>query len=108
MKRALPSATHLFVASQDDAIALVLRGDADVMIADDPVIRLALLRNPDSGLAFVESDFSAQPIGIAVTPGDPLFVNLIENYLRSLERLGVLDRFRKKWFDNSDWLSSVE
>jgi polar amino acid transport system substrate-binding protein len=108
VKRVLPSATHLFVANHDDAIALVLRGEADVMVADDPVIRLALLRNPDSGLTFVESDFSAQPIGIAVTPGDPLFVNLIENYLRSLEHIGVLDRFRKKWFDNSDWLSRVE
>lgn len=108
VKRSLPSATHLFVADQNEAIGLVLRGDADVMIADDPVIRLALLRHPDAGLTFVESDFSAQPIGIAVTPGDPRFVNLIENYLRHLEQTGLLDRLRKKWFDNSDWLSDLK
>jgi len=108
VKRVLPNTTHLFVVDHQEAIGLMIQGDADVMVADDPVIRLALLRFPGAGLTFVESAFSAQPIGIAVTPGDPLFVNLVENYLRSLERIGVLDRFREKWFENSDWLKRLE
>ena len=107
VRRVLPSATHIFVSDQNAAFDLVQLGDADVMIADDPVIRLALLRHPDAGFTFVESDFSAQPIGIAVTPGDPLFVNLIENYLRSLEHLGVLDRFRDRWLEHADWLDRL-
>jgi polar amino acid transport system substrate-binding protein len=108
VRRLLPSATHHFVPSQDAAFDLVQQGVADVMIADDPVVRLALLRHPDSGLTFVESDFSAQPIGIAIAPGDPLFVNLIENYLRSLEYIGALDRFEEKWFEQADWLNRLE
>jgi len=104
VRRLLPSATHLFVPSQDDAFEFVYLGKADVMIADDPVIRLALMRHPHSGLTFVESDFSAQPIGIAVTPGDPLFVNMVENYLRNLKEIGVLDRLRTKWFEQTEWL----
>lgn len=108
VRRSLPSATHIFVADQDAAVDLVIRGEADVMIADDPVIRFALLRNPDSGLTFVESDFSAQPLGIAIAPGEPLFVNLVENYLRSVEYIGMFDRFRKKWFESSDWVNTLE
>ena len=81
VKRTLPSATHLFVADQNAAIRVVLDGDADVMIADEPVVRFALLRNPDAGLTFVTSDFSGQPIGVAVTPDDPILLNLIENYI---------------------------
>jgi polar amino acid transport system substrate-binding protein len=108
VNRSLPSAQHLFVPNQDAALDLVLLGDADVMIADDPIIRFALLRHPDAGLTLVESDFSAEPIGIAVAPGDPLFVNVIENYLRSLEHIGALDRFRDKWFENSDWLKRLK
>ncbi len=108
VQRVLPSATHLFVPSQDAAFDLVQRGDADVMVADDPVVRLALLRHPDSALAFVESDFSAQPIGIAIAPGDPLFVNLVENYLRNVAEIGLLDRLRVKWFEQTEWLNRLK
>jgi polar amino acid transport system substrate-binding protein len=108
VRRVLPSATHFFVANQDEAIRLVLREEVDVLIADDPVIRFALLRNPDSGLTFVESDFSAQPLGIAISSKDPLFVNLIGNYLKSLEYMGTFDRLREKWFENADWVSNLE
>jgi ABC-type amino acid transport substrate-binding protein len=104
VKRALPNSTHRFEGDQDDAFDLVVRGEADVMIADDPVIRFGLLRHPDSGLDFVEVTHSAEPIGIAVSADDPLFVNLVENYLRSLEHIGLMDTLRAKWFENRDWL----
>jgi polar amino acid transport system substrate-binding protein len=104
VKSKLPKATHLFRSNQDDAVALVLSGDADVMIADDPVIRYVLLRNPDAGLDFVESRFTAEPIGIAISPDDPLFVNLVQNYLLNLEQIGVLDMLRARWFEQTDWV----
>lgn len=104
VKTQLPNATHLFRAKQDDAVALVLSGEADLMIADDPVIRFALLRNPDAGLAFVESRYTAEPIGIAISPDDPLFVNLVQNYLRNLEQVGLLNMLRAKWFEQEDWI----
>jgi len=100
----LPNSTHLFRKNQDDAVALVLSGEADVLIADDPVVRFALLRNPNANLSFVESRFTAEPIGIAISPDDPLFVNLIQNYLRNLEQIGVLTILRANWFEQSDWV----
>jgi polar amino acid transport system substrate-binding protein len=108
VKRSLPQSIHLFVASQDDAVALVVSGDADVLVADDPVARFALLRNPGAGLTFVESTFSAEPIGIAIAPEDHLFVNLVENYLSSLEHIGLLSVLRERWLENDDWLVLLE
>ncbi len=108
VRRRLPDSTHLFVPDQNDAVALIVSGDADVLVADDPVIRFALLRNPDEGLAWVESTPSAEPIGIAVSPGDPLFLNLVENYLRNLEEIGLLDALRTKWFESDDWIGYLE
>jgi ABC-type amino acid transport substrate-binding protein len=63
-----------------------------------------LLRNPDAGLDFVESRFTAEPIGIAISPDDPLFVNLVQNYLLNLEQIGVLDMLRARWFEQTDWV----
>lgn len=108
VRRRLPDSTHLFVADQNDAVALIVGGDADVLVADDPVIRFALLRNPDTRLAWVESTPSAEPIGIAVSPGDPLFLNLVENYLSNLEEIGLLDTLRAKWFESDDWVGYLE
>ena len=103
VERTLPRSAHRFVDSQDEAIALVVSGQADVMVADDPVIRFALLLNPGVNLDYVESSYSAEPIGIAIAPDDPLFVNLVENYLENLENLGLMDAWREKWFENPAW-----
>ena len=87
---------------------MVLDGEADVLVADDPVARFVLLKYPDAGLAMAESSFSAEPIGIAIAPDDPLFVNLVENYLGTLEHIGLMDTLRGKWFDKNDWISRIE
>jgi polar amino acid transport system substrate-binding protein len=108
VKRTLPKSTHLFVADQGDAVDLVVNGDADILIADDPVARFALLRNPGTDLILVESSYSAEPIGIAIAPEDHLFVNLVENYLSSLEQIGLLEQLRTKWFENNDWVGRLE
>jgi hypothetical protein len=33
-----------------------------------------------------------------------LFVNLVQNYLKSLEGTGLLDQVRLKWFADPSWL----
>jgi ABC-type amino acid transport substrate-binding protein len=108
VRRALPEESARFVPDQANAITMLVEGEADVLVADDPVVRFALLRYPEAGLIMVESAYSAEPIGIAVSPDDPLFVNLVENYLRNLEQIGLMDRLREKWFENDDWIGRIE
>jgi polar amino acid transport system substrate-binding protein len=68
------------------------------------VCGVAMLRNPGQGLLMIESMDSYEPIGIAVPADDPLFLNLMENYLRTLEGLGLLDQLRARWFQDPSWL----
>ncbi len=103
----LPDAELRTAATQDEALVRVLEGDADALIGDEPAVRFALLRHPRAGLALRVSRFSAEPLGVAIAPGDPLFVNLVENYLRNLEAIGVLDTLRETWFDDPSWLGTL-
>jgi hypothetical protein len=37
-------------------------------------------------------------------PNDPLFVNLVENYIASLEKTGILMALREKWITDASWV----
>jgi polar amino acid transport system substrate-binding protein len=105
VEAAAPNATQIWTKTQGEGVKMIVEGTADVMIADHPVAAYAALRHPAAGLIYVSSPFSYEPIGIAVSSKDTLFVNLIENYLSSLEHTELLPRLRAKWFEDSSWLS---
>jgi len=42
-----------------------------------------------------------------VPPGDPLLVNLLENYLEALDATGALDALVLKWFRDGAWLAQL-
>jgi len=89
-----------------EAVALLKEGKVGAVIADAPVAALSVLRNPDAG--FVVSDpLTVEPIGIAVAPGDPLLVNLVENYVDALAATGALEALIKKWFSDSSWMAQM-
>jgi len=51
---------------------------------------------------------SAEPIGMALPPDDHLLLNLVENYLASLELSGVLVELEETWFESDEWMLDVE
>jgi ABC-type amino acid transport substrate-binding protein len=51
--------------------------------------------------------FTTEPLGIALPPDDPLFVNLVQNYLTTLDNTGILVQLKAKWFTNGAWLSEL-
>ena len=104
VEKLAPNATHSWVKTQDEAVGMVVDGSADAMIADSSVCGVALLRHPGRGLVMIESANSYEPIGIAVSVDDALFLNLVENYLRTLEGLGLLGQLRAQWFEDPSWL----
>jgi polar amino acid transport system substrate-binding protein len=104
VERSAPNATHIWSNTQDEAVQALVDGGADALVADISVCVFAMLRNPDAGLALLESELASEPIGIAVPAGDPLFLNLTENYLRSLEQIGLLQALRAKWFQDPSWI----
>jgi polar amino acid transport system substrate-binding protein len=107
VEQSAPNATHIWSNTQDEAVQALVDGTADALVADVSVCAFAMLRNPDVDLALVESKVASEPIGIAIPAGDPLFLNLVENYLRSLEQIGLLRALRTKWFQDPSWIAML-
>ena len=104
VREAVPSADLTTAASYAEAVRLVIDGSVDAMIADYPICVVSVLQNPGAGLSAVVAPFTFEPIGVALPANDALFINLVENYLKSLEGTGLLDQLRSNWFDDSSWL----
>jgi len=105
--RALLGKTKIITAKDHAAaVALLLDGKVDAVIADTPTCALSALRNPEASLV-VSDPFTLEPIGIAVAPGDPLLVNLVDNYTDALAATGALEALIAKWFGNGSWMAQV-
>jgi polar amino acid transport system substrate-binding protein len=91
----------------DSAVKMVLDGRADAMVADMPACVLAVLRFPNEGLMTLNQPLTIEPFGIALPAEDLQFINLVENYFRTLNQMGVMIQLRKKWLDDGSWLASL-
>lgn len=90
------------------ALQMVIDGKVDVFVAGYPTIAVALLDNRAEGFLTLESPLDYEPIGIAVAPSDPLLINLVSNYFNTLERTGILDMLKTKWFEQDSWILEKE
>jgi polar amino acid transport system substrate-binding protein len=107
VEQVLPKATSVPAADYDAAVQMVLDDQVDAMIADFPICQLSVMRHPDAGLSTLMTPFTIEPLGIALPADDLLFVNLIENYLNTLENTGLLVHFKAKWFSDGSWVSEL-
>ena len=107
VKEALPKATLVTTPDYDTAVQLVIDDEVEALVADFPICRISVLRHPEAGLSTLVTPFTIEPLGIALPADDPLFVNLVQNYLNTLEGTGLLTRFKAKWFADGSWLSEL-
>ena len=107
VKKALPKTQFIPAKDYDQAVAAVLDGSADAMVADFPICALSMMRYPDAGFATLSEPLTIEPIGMALPAGDSLLLNMVENYFGALEGLGVLDKLEQKWFEDGSWLIQV-
>jgi ABC-type amino acid transport substrate-binding protein len=68
---------------------------------------LSVWRNPNAGLSTSKVPLTAEPLGIALPADDPLFVNLVQNYLTTLEYTGLLSEFKARWLAEGAWVSEL-
>ena len=104
VKKVLEKTTYIGVDDYDTAVQMVIEGKADALVADFPICALSQMRLPDAGLVTLTEPMTIEPIGIALAPGDALFVNMVTNYLSALEGIGLLDALEAKWFEDGGWL----
>ena len=98
------------LVSTDDLPKLVTQvedGTIDGLISDLPYVRFELARHPDAGLAVLPTPFTTEPLGVALPANSPLFANLVQNYLNTLEYTGLLIRMKARWLNGGDWLSEI-
>jgi polar amino acid transport system substrate-binding protein len=107
VKNTAPEATLIEAASYDEAVAMLIEGKADAMVADMTQCILAVMRFPDAGLITLEKPLTIEPVGIAVSRNDPQFFNLVDNFLRAYEKTGVLTQLRQKWFEDNSWVAAL-
>ncbi len=107
VKRLLPKAQFSPISNYEMGVEKLLAGDTDAMIADMPACVLAVLRNPDVGLATLSEPLSVEPMGIAVSARDQHFYNLIDNFVKAFEGTGILQELRRKWFEDGAWVSRL-
>lgn len=107
VKARFPNAKLVSAASYDEATQLLLDGRADALAADYLVCAVTALRHPEASFAVPITPLTTEPLGIALPADDPLFVNLVENYLATLEYTGVLAELKARWVSAGTWLSDL-
>ena len=107
IRQSVPTARLIATPTTDLAVAAVIDGKVDAMVADFPVCVVAVLRHPNADLITLESPFTFEPIGAALPPNDPLFLNLVENYIGILEGTGLMEQLEARWLNNDAWLAEL-
>jgi len=103
----LPKAEAIFTTSLDQALIKLLNNEIDGIISDYPFCKVAEFRYKERGFSVYEKILSYEQLGIGVPAGDPLFINLLENYLNLLIGSGALKAMQEFWFKSSDWIVSL-
>jgi ABC-type amino acid transport substrate-binding protein len=107
IREAFPLARYKSIEDQETAIAEISRGELDGLIADLPSVSFQVARNPELGLATLPAPFTTEPLGIALPPHSPLFANLVQNYLNTLEYTGRLIQMKAHWLNAGEWMSEM-
>ncbi len=104
VEEVITQAKLLTTDNYDDAVAMVIEGKADALVADYPICAVSVMRYPDEGLISIFTKLTYEPIGIAVPAGDPMLVNWVENFLRNLVGSGRMEALAASWLESSHWL----
>ncbi len=103
----MPKAKLVTFPDNESGVKALLAGEVDGVISDQQVCTVARWRNPDAGLFVRYAPFTTEPLGIAVSPGEPLFLNLVTNYLNTLEQTGELAQLKARWLGDGAWLERL-
>jgi len=104
----LPRARSIAVSSYDEGVKMILDRTIDALVADFPFCVLTVLKHSDAKLVTLSEPFTYEPLGIALPANDPLFVNLVQNFLVTMEGTGRLLEMKARWFTAGPWLEEME
>ncbi len=103
----MPKTQLVEAVDYDDGVKMVIDDEVHAMVADYEICIVSLARHPDAGLLSVITLLTYEPIGAALSPDDPLFLNWVQNYLNTLEGSGNLEALKAKWTEDASWLKRL-
>ena len=106
-EKLFPQAKLLLADDYDQAVSMVRQDKAQAMVADMAICQLSVYRYPDAGLTALGKPLSYEPLGIAIPANDPLLVNLLQNFLNTLDKDGTMETMMRRWFKDSWWVSNL-
>jgi polar amino acid transport system substrate-binding protein len=107
VERLAPNAKLVLTDDYDQAVAMVLDGRANAMVADFPICMVSVYRYQDKALTTLKKPLTYEPIGIALPTTDPLLLNLVQNFLVRMVNSGELEALRQRWFNDASWVSQL-
>jgi polar amino acid transport system substrate-binding protein len=107
VERIAPKAKLVPADNYDQAIAMVLENKAMALVADFPFCKVSVFRYRDKMLGTLRSPLNYEPIGMALSPNDPLFLNLLQNFVAYLVNSGDLAQLQQKWFEDASWVPQL-
>lgn len=103
-----PEARVITADNYDSAVKLIRENKADAMLADYAVCAYNYIKFSGQGFFMLKNPLTIEPVGVAISPSDPHFMNVIENFFNTLELSGNLKRMEAYWFQSGEWVSQVE
>jgi polar amino acid transport system substrate-binding protein len=107
VERLTPNAKLVPTDDYDQAVAMVLDGKVNAMVADYPICMVSVYRYRDKALTTLKNPLTYEPIGIVLPPTDPLLLNLVQNFLTSMVNSGEMEVIRQRWFNDSSWVNQL-
>lgn len=108
VKTVMSKSELITVSNYNDGVNMIINDQADAMVADRPICVLSIMRYPGKDLVTTDQPLTIEPIGMAIPSSDPQFLNLVTNYISTLQVSGTLQALDKKWFKDGSWMLSVE
>jgi polar amino acid transport system substrate-binding protein len=108
VERLVPKAKLVATDNYEQSVAMIRNDKAVAMVADFPFCLISAYRYRQEDLVTLKKPLSYEPIGVALPANDPLLVNLVQNFLNTLEKSGELEMIVKRWFDDlSLWIDRI-
>jgi polar amino acid transport system substrate-binding protein len=108
VKSAMPKQELIAVSNYDEGVNMIINDQADAMVADKPICVISIMKYPGKDLVMTEQPLTIEPIGVALPSSDPQFLNLVSNYISTLQISLTLTALEQKWFKDGAWMLNVK
>jgi len=107
-KSQFPKAKHVPITKYEEAVQMLRNDEISALVADYTKCSYISFKNSSDHFYVTDDPLTTERIGLAVSPNDPLFINLLSNFLDEIEDSGQMDELENEWIRSLDWMARVE